>query len=99
MKLQNKTKRTITLNLDHDVVCTEGEEGKCLCSSYVHQAREHDPRTGDIGIRESERRVCASVHIMPGAVTDELPKTVLDLPAVKKAMKMRTPALIEAAAE
>lgn len=98
MKLQNKTKRTITLNLDHDVVCTEGEGG-CLCSSYLHQAREHDPRSGDIGIRESDRRLCASVHILPDAITEDLPKSVLDLPAVKKAMKLRTPALIEAAAE
>ena len=99
MKLQNKTKRTITLNLDHDVVCTEGEGGKCLCSSYLHQAREHDPRSGDVGIRESERRVCASVYILPDAVTEELPESVRNLPTVKKAMKLRTPALVEVVAE
>ncbi len=97
MKLQNKTKRTIMLNLDHDVVCpVEGSE--CFCARHTHRAIELDPQTGDKGIRESELRVCPSVHILPGAITEELPDSVRNLPAVKKAMKMRVPALAEVSA-
>ncbi len=87
MKLRNRTNRTVTVNLDHDVVCAEDE---CLCSSQVHRSIEHDGKTGDTGVRETERRVCASVHILPKETSDELPESVKDLPEVRSALNLRT---------
>lgn len=87
MKLRNRSNRTVTINLSHDVVCAEDS---CLCSTHVHRAIEHDGKTGDTGVRESERLVCASVHILPKETSDELPESAKDLPEVRSALNLRT---------
>lgn len=86
MKLRNRTNQTQIINLDHEVVCGEGA---CLCSSYVHRSIELDGKTGETGVREMDRRVCASVHLLPKSTSDELPETVRDLAAVKDGVSRR----------
>ena len=87
MKLRNRTNRAIIINLDHDIVCAEGE---CLCSHDTHRGLELDPKTGETGVRETERLICKSVHVMPRETSEELPAAVEKLPKVAAALKSRT---------
>ncbi len=96
MQLKNQTKRTITLNLDHDVVCSEEH---CLCSFDIHSRLELDPKTGDTGVRETERRLCASVFILPGQTSRDVPDSVLNLPKVQALISGRSPQIKKVAVE
>jgi len=86
-KLTNRTRQAMTINLAHDVVCGE----KCLCTPGVHRAMELNPETGDTGIREIDRLICASVHIMPKESSDALPDSVVNLPEVRAGLVARPP--------
>lgn len=85
MKLKSRTKRTQVFNLPHDVVCGD----VCLCQTVQHKSVDHNPKTGEVGIRHSDRLVAASVHLAPGGESDDLPETVKNVPEIADALKIR----------
>lgn len=88
--LRNLTKRKITINLDHDVVCGSG---KCGCQETTMRSRVLNPKTGESGTREIPLRLCGSVHLMPGGTSGQLPDSVKELDEVKAGTAGRTPSL------
>jgi len=63
MIVKNRTRGPLVLNLEHAAVCSDDA---CLCATMEHRSRELNRHTGESGIRIVERRVSASVHVMPG---------------------------------
>lgn len=93
--IQLKSARGIqAINLAHDVVC---EGGECLCSKSEHRAQDHNPKTGDVGVRLVDRLICKSVFLIPGQWSEELPECVEKLPEV--AAGLRSGALAKREAE
>lgn len=76
LKLKGRTPEVI--NLEHDFACKE----ECLCSTVDQVTVELNPKTGDKGVRVTEKRICASLHLLPG-VPVEAPDSVLNVPAVQ----------------
>lgn len=89
--LTNKTRRIIVINLAHDIVC-EGH-GECLCSKALHRSLELNPKTGETGVRETERQLCASLHLLSGETSGPLPESVQQLPEVQQALVGPVPSL------
>ncbi len=79
VSLKNKSKRTKIVNLSHAIVC--GAE--CVCESSDHRSLQLNGKTGETAVRLIERKICPSVHLLPGAWSPELPDDVLQLPEVK----------------
>lgn len=86
MKLKNRSRRAQILNLPHDVVCVDGE---CLCTSVEHRSLDHNPNTGEVGVRTTDRLVAASLHLTPGATSEELTDRVKDVPEIAAALKAK----------
>ncbi len=75
LKLKNRTKRLVEVNLDHADFMT----------SVEHQSVEHNPATGMKGVRVSQRRVFPSVMVLAGE-TKNFPDGALKAPSVKAAV-------------
>lgn len=73
MKLRNKSRQTQIVTLPHDVVCTSD---LCLCETKEFRQVEHNAKTGEKGVRNTERLICRSVHLLPGTMSEDLPETV-----------------------
>ena len=84
--LKNRTKRVVTVNLDHAIVCAL--QGSCGCTQSEHRGIDLDPATGETGIRLMDRLICDSVHLMPGEVSRSLPDSVTCLPQVEQAIRV-----------
>lgn len=83
--LRNRTKRIKIVNLTHATVCA----GECLCEKTEFRSQTHDAKTGETGVRVLDRRLNASVHLLPGEWSDPLPDAVLNVPQIKAAVKKR----------
>ena len=90
VNLQNLTGRKITINLDHETMCSDGG---CSCEETVMRARVLNGKTGESGVREIPRLLCASVHLLPKAISQSLPESVLKLDDVKSRLVGRVPSL------
>jgi len=82
MKLKNFTKRLFVVTLPHDEVCAE----QCYCTNTQHLQSVHNPKTGDVGIRQVDMRVPVSLHVLVKAETEELPEAFLNAQAIKSAL-------------
>ena len=85
MKLKNFTKRMIVVTLPHAEVCVEN----CYCTATVHSQTVHNPKTGDVGIRQFSILVPMSLHIPAGAVTADLPDEILNSRSTKATNGLR----------
>ncbi len=56
---------------------------ECGTVSHTHRAIDHNPATGEVGVRVVERELCDSVHIAPGQTSRPLHDCVADMPEVK----------------
>ena len=56
---------------------------ECGTFKHEHRSLDHNPQTGDVGIRIVERDLCTSLHLMPGETSRPLPDEVADMPEVK----------------
>jgi hypothetical protein len=85
VSLRNKMKRTKILNLPHKQACAD----TCLCESAEFRSETHNPRTGERGVRVLDRKLCKSVHLLPGQWSEPLPESVLSCPEVAAEIKAR----------
>ena len=83
--LTNRTRTTLVFNLPHEYVCGEGE-GECRCSKTIFTSLELNPKTGETGVRNSERQLCPSLHLHPGVESEPLPERVLEIPEIAMAI-------------
>jgi hypothetical protein len=69
----------VVVTLPHEEVC--GAE--CYCTAGQHLQGAHNPRTGDVGIRQVSLLVARSLHIPAGVTTEELPEAFVNAGQVK----------------
>lgn len=80
MKLKNKTKGALTLNLAPCLSPTHPDE--CFCTS-VNTSRMDEAPDGTRGLREMTQRLPGSVTILTGKTSGDLPAWVREVPDVK----------------
>ena len=85
MKLRNKSRRMQVFNLPHDVVCGTS----CGCTKTERVQTDHNPATGDVGLRHSDVLIARSVHIAPGSTSGDLPEAAANVPEISAAIKSR----------
>lgn len=83
--LKNKTARTKVINLPHASVCGNA----CLCEEAEHRSLDLNGKTGEVGIRVTTRRICASVHLLPGVWSDCLPDEAAEVPEIADLLTRR----------
>ena len=71
-------------NLPHQQYCADGD---CRCDSAEMQSTEHNPETGDVGVRPFTKRIAPSLRFGAGELKAGLPATVLDCPEVAGAIE------------
>ncbi len=81
IRVINVTKRMQVFNLPHNVMCSKD---KCSCATHVHRQSSHNPKTGDVGYRDLERKLSGSAHILPGESAD-LPDAAEKAPEIASA--------------
>ena len=72
--LENRSKRVVSLSLDHEVFC---RDGTCRCTPVRYTSVEHDARTGARRNIERTRRVSPSLTLLPGERSGPLDVAVL----------------------
>jgi hypothetical protein len=60
-----------------------------LCTSAEFRSETHNPKTGERGVRVLDRKLCASLHLLPGQWSEPLPESVLSCPDVAWEIKAR----------
>lgn len=94
VKLKNLTKRMVTFNLPHDVVCTEQQ---CLCSRRVTGVQQHDPATGEKTVQAFKKRLADSVTLTAagteGDTVEGLPDGVFNVPEIRAAQRTVPPTI------
>lgn len=85
--LKNVSRRAKVFNLPHDIVCNDvpGQRG-CRCVMTEHRQREHNPATGEVGVRHIDRQISDSVHLMPGCSSEPMPESVTAVPEIRAAL-------------
>jgi hypothetical protein len=79
MKLKNISNRMAVVTLPHVEVCSD----RCYCTGSTHLQSVHNPKTGDVGIREVNVLVPVSLHIPAGMTTEELPDSFMAAQVVR----------------
>lgn len=62
-------------------------DGVDRCEYVEMQSTEHNPETGDVGVRPFTKQISPSLRFAPGEVKKDLPDTVLDCPEVAGALE------------
>lgn len=88
--LVEKLGRSLTLNLPHDSCAARGG---CSCRWAWLRTAVLD-RQGTRKPKKVRRRICDSVMILANGKSDELHRSVLDLPEVKGALRTKPPGLL-----
>jgi hypothetical protein len=87
LTIENKSRRTVILNLPHDVVCT-GDS--CGCGRMKVGVQDHDPQTGERTLRAIRKKVPASITLTsvgtPGATLTGLPNRLIHVAELKRAV-------------
>jgi hypothetical protein len=92
--LRNTSKRRAAgpYNLPAQQYCADGED---RCHYVDMQAREHNPQTGEVGVRPMRKRISPSLRFEPGEVKTDLPDTVLTCPEIAGAVARGELAVVE----
>ena len=89
--LVEKLGRSLTFNLPHESYCAA--RGECSCRWAWLRLAVLD-RQGNRKPKKVRRRICASVLILANGESDELPRSVLELPEVLGALGTKPPGLL-----
>jgi hypothetical protein len=85
--LRNRSLAVFVANLPHVAYCA-GTPAGCACSTVTLRLGAEDP-DGTRGIREVEKRIAASLRLLPGETRAGLPDSVLACPEVMAALDRR----------
>ncbi len=90
--LKNRSRRMQVFNLPHEQYCAGGE---CHCEEKQQMERVHDPESGEIGMRQTDKLICASITFLGGETKADLPDEILDCPEIKVALRRDDDGLIQ----
>lgn len=82
--LENRERRMQVFNLPHAIYCAAA--GRCQCTEQVVTTLAEDARTGARTPRSVVRRIPASLTLLARAQQAGLPRAVLEVPEIQRAV-------------